>query len=328
MNKGLKIIKLKVENKEKTLFDIDFININDRFNILFSTVLIGTNGSGKSYLMTLIIDIFRAVENELYDANDLKSNKNRKDNYLKYEYYNLTYSLNNCTYDIVIKNKVFTLKVNNKENELNNISIPPKILAVSFMVNDKFVFQPEEQSKSSYSYLGVRESSNLTFTSSIQKNICNLIIENLDNKTILNSIDDVLSFLNYDLDISIHFSGVIKSFLKDIVIIESQHLLKDSLIQKIDRHKERSNYRYNSLAKNISEVKIDSLVDFIINSKNKVSTGDGFAFKINLTGKFSGNNELAKNIEFLNVLIGLRLLKHPTLKLKKNGEFEFDNASL
>ena len=194
-------------------------------NDLFSTVLIGTNGSGKSYLMTLIIDIFRAVENELYDANDLKSNKNRKDNYLKYEYYNLTYSLNNCTYDIVIKNKVFTLKVNNKENELNNISIPPKILAVSFMVNDKFVFQPEEQSKSSYSYLGVRESSNLTFTSSIQKNICNLIIENLDNKTILNSIDDVLSFLNYDLDISIHFSGVIKSFFKRYSDKESQHLL-------------------------------------------------------------------------------------------------------
>ena len=82
------------------------------------------------------------------------------------------------------------------------------------------------------------------------------------------------------------------------------------------------------MAKNISEVKIDSLVDFIINSKNKVSTGDGFAFKINLTGKFSGNNELAKNIEFLNVLIGLRLLKHPTLKLKKNGEFEFDEMQV
>jgi len=191
--------------------------MDNEFNSeLFSTVLIGSNGSGKSYLMTMIVEIFRFIENELFEINSTNESKNKKDNLLKYDYYNLIYALNNKVFDVTIRNsKEITLKIDDHKTNIKKIKLPKKVLAVSFMVNDKFIFRSERSMKSIYSYLGVRESSNLTFTSSIQKNICYSIIENLENIDVSNSINQVLEFLNYESTLHIKFNSNNKEFFKE-----------------------------------------------------------------------------------------------------------------
>ena len=58
--------------------------------------------------------------------------------------------------------------------DLYDVELPTNVLAVSFMVNDKFLFIDPNQKQSNsgmYRYLGVRKTTNATYTSSVISNV-------------------------------------------------------------------------------------------------------------------------------------------------------------
>ena len=93
MTEEFTLEKLRVIHKKRIIFDVNFIEEDRDFrNRLLSTVIIGVNGSGKSYLLTVIAEIFRA----------LRIKRQGKDYSLKYDSYYIKYSLNNSKYEVKI----------------------------------------------------------------------------------------------------------------------------------------------------------------------------------------------------------------------------------
>lgn len=83
--------------------------------------------------------------------------------------------------------------------------MPLKVLAVSFMVNDKFRFvKPEKNIENVYKYLGVRKSTNSTYTSSIMQNVFYSVVEMMKTQTV-EELEKVLSVLHFDSMIEISF---------------------------------------------------------------------------------------------------------------------------
>lgn len=88
---------------------------------------------------------------------------------------------------------------------LDEIELPKKVLAVSFMVNDKFRFvKPGEDIGSIYKYLGVRKSTNSTYTSSVMQNVFYSVVHMMKNHTIT-ELEKVLSVLHFDSNVEISF---------------------------------------------------------------------------------------------------------------------------
>ena len=107
---------------------------------------------------------------------------------------------------------------------LDEVELPKKVLAVSFMVNDKFRFvKPGEDIGSIYKYLGVRKSTNSTYTSSVMQNVFYSVVHMMKNHTIT-ELEKVLSVLHFDSKVEISFKSEkcnSESKMKKVAALES-----------------------------------------------------------------------------------------------------------
>ncbi|WP_371370998.1 hypothetical protein [Sporomusa aerivorans] len=173
MNTPFTLRRLIVNHKEKELFNVDFTK--NKYSVrdtILSTVIIGANGAGKSYLLTVISELFRVINNKQFS----------KEINMRYEENYLEYSIGADYYEIEVRGKVFNFTRNKLPVQVHEIELPRKILAVSYMVNDKFVFKtPDIDSEERYEYLGIRQTSNAAWTNSLSRRICDAFIEHSAN---------------------------------------------------------------------------------------------------------------------------------------------------
>jgi energy-coupling factor transporter ATP-binding protein EcfA2 len=140
---------LEVKEDEKEVLNIDFIGdreVDER--PIFSTLILGENGTGKSFLLKTIVDIFIYIS---------KAQIYKRKPKFKYSKFCVKYSIDGNEYCVKKESgrDIFCWK-NGTEIVLDEIELPKKVLAVSFMVNDKFRFvKPGEDIGSIYKYLGV-----------------------------------------------------------------------------------------------------------------------------------------------------------------------------
>jgi predicted ATP-binding protein involved in virulence len=315
LRKGFYLSELKILNRQKTIFDIKFFDENqDVANKLFSTVIIGANGAGKSYLLSLLTEIFRALESKKYN----------RDFTLRYEYYSIKYYLNDIAYYIEIFKKRFKIYKNRSLVRIDEVDLPLKTLAVSFMINDKFTFQSDDKNPdSSYKYLGVRRTSNATWTNSIVRKVSDALIEHANTGGFYNKVKYVLEFLGYKPKIKLVFEPETKTFFKRGISYEQ-------LITKISKINNAEEYRSFSINK-FREEEIDNLMEFInVTSKRREKINVNNKFGIQYTIDFStidGIIDLQQDYKVIQNLVDMRLLKSPALLLAKDDEFEFENAS-
>ncbi|MGN4425704.1 AAA family ATPase [Bacillus cereus group sp. MYBK30-1] len=313
------------------MFDIKFLDekqdIDNKQNIdnkLFSTVIIGANGSGKSYLLSLITEVFRALE----------SKKLNRDFTLRYEYYSIKYYLNHTIYSVEIFKKRFKIlkkelskKGISKEYtqvSIDEVDIPWRILAVSFMINDKFTFQSDDRNPdTNYKYLGVRRTSNATWTNSIVRKISDALISHASVEGFYDKVRDILDFLKYQPKIKLIFEPVTKNFFKKGISYEQ-------LQTKIDNITNTEEYRAFSINK-FRDKEFQVLMRYInetVMEREKINVNNkmGIQYTIDFTEE-GGNFELLQDYKIIQYLVDMRLLKAPILLLSKNDEFEFENAS-
>lgn len=166
--------------------NIDFsINETDSEKSGVSTsVIIGKNGIGKSYILRVIIDIFKIAE-ILKDTNDVFNSP-------KIDYkFKISYLLNDSLYEftnirqlkIVGFNapKIWSCKINNKNVSLKELQLPYKIIASSMTITDKF----PTPSVGRYCYRGVRNerTPSTTGTRTLVRKVVDGLIDSFSNKT-------------------------------------------------------------------------------------------------------------------------------------------------
>lgn len=310
------LVKLIVQNHEKDIFNVRFAkeDLLDRSTLL-STVIIGENGTGKSYLLTIISEIFRAF--------DLK--KRNKEFSLRYDTYIIEYFYNGYKYNIKItKNRNIKILKDEEKIDIHSLILPKRVLAVSFMVNDKFTFASHTSpSEDVYKYLGIRRTSNAAWTTSIVKRVSDSFVANSHNKTFHTKIKDILEFLDFKPKISLVFEPTRKTlFTKKITL--------KTIDKKIASYKESNDFRTDSINKYKKEDKKD--IQYYINNMSKkrdkitINNRVSLMFTLELN-EGNSNRGILEDYKTLLKLIDLKLLNSPILKFYKDDEFEFEYAS-
>ena len=320
MEQFFSLEKFLVINNSNKIFDIKFVESNSARSKLLTTVIIGANGAGKSYLLALISDLFRTLENKI---------KNKEVN-LRYEYYLLNYYIDNDFYSVEISNKKnFIIKRNNKKINIDQLKLPTKILAVSYMVNDKFTFKPPYSiEEDMYEYLGIRRTSNAAWTNSITRKISDAFIEISSNTNFNYKVFEILKFLRLDPKITLIFEPVGKTLFNKTPSVKQ-------ITTKIKNLSNTDEYRSTKVKKYFNEI-LD-LQNFLKSfSKNKLSSERNLLLmkdRNNLVynldfNDISMHNYLTKDNKFLSMLIDLQMINSPKLILyKDNSKFDFELAS-
>ncbi|RAZ67271.1 AAA family ATPase [Planococcus maitriensis] len=304
---------LFIKHKTKTLFDVNFSEENDNRTEPLTTIVIGENGSGKSHLLTVISEIFRGLNNL----------KRKKESKFRYDYYRLSYQLNNSTFDLEIFKNQVKFKQDKVPIDLSNVLLPNNILAVSFMINDKFTFSsPDQNNDDAYSYIGVRRTSNATWTTTLVKKITNSLILNLHDHEFSRKVLEILRFLNFEPEIRLNFVPVNKTlFLRKTS--------NNYLNAKVNALKKKNYFRSDAISK-YSQESISNLVKFINTqvklNKNDTDVSSNMIINIDLKGDSNWTDQEEK-FTYLNMLVELQLLKSPELLLLKFDEFDFEYAS-
>lgn len=297
----------EIKHKNKVIYNCIFNNaeMKERSDI-FTTLIIGENGAGKSFLLKMIADFFRHM-----------SNRNKPNN-LKYEFYKVKYQLNGSFYSIEKSKGVFICYKNKELIEIECVEFPNRFIALSFMVNDKFSFLKEKEELGRYRYLGVRATSNATYTSTIQKKLLTSLLNILLDSKKIPSINKIFDFVGLNGAIEVVYSLNRKTlFTRGI----SDKLLK-SKFESILRRKEFIN-KSESDEINIS---ISELNDFIgLLKRSKYVSKSKIIYPLD----FSKNRsfELARDVRFLEMMEKLELISSPDIKFIKDDPFDFEYTS-
>lgn len=181
--------KIRIVDRETVLLDVEMLQKDKTTydQCVFTTLVLGENGVGKSFLLKTIADIFIYLNN----AQTYK----RKPKYA-YDQFYIEYYLGDSLYSVHrVSGSIINCFENGEPIEMKKLQLPSKTLAVAFMVNDKFRFAKRDD-YDHYAYLGVRKSTNATYTSSVLQNVLDGIVRvlNLGYVEELNSILKMLKF--------------------------------------------------------------------------------------------------------------------------------------
>ena len=216
--------RLKIEHKGNIVIDAELFrdNVQDSLN---TTLILGENGVGKSFFFKLIIDVFIYLEKALYQK--------RKPKY-EYEKFEIEYILNDNNFIVTrVSSREIKATQNGKEIDYKNIVLPSRLLAVAFMVNDKFVFS--ENKEGCYKYLGVRSSSNSTYTSSIEKKLTDNL-KYLIYQGKYKEITDILQMIGFDKKLEFEYKDNDKDIGKVLISDEIEIMLDlATYLRQIDK---------------------------------------------------------------------------------------------
>ncbi|ECG1480676.1 hypothetical protein DT144_08035 [Salmonella enterica subsp. enterica] len=303
------LISFKINHKNNTLYNCRFADKtkNNRTRPL-STIIIGENGSGKSYLLSQVSDFFRFIQ---------KTSIGEKKYTYKYDYVDLEYFIDDDSFLIrKEKNKITTFK-NNEECLIQQIRLPIKTIAMSFMVNDKFSFsRPNDDTF--YDYLGVRATSNASYTSTIKRMIVNALVESLSKNDKIELIIDVLKFLKMNKRISITYDLVRKTLFNRAM---EPSIIRQKAASIIDRKRYINESEFNEIIRNPRII----LNDISILRKNIRVIKEKIFLTIDLKGiDYTNKAHLVKSLSRLEQMEYISL---PDIQFYKDSGFSFEETS-
>lgn len=194
----------------------------------FTSVIIGPNGTGKSFTLRAIIEIFRSLSSAQLDEKKVP---------LSYDYH-IKYALNQNVYDIISrispmiptkgkrmrrmtilrnypqsypifdqsKKVTFEPKVLKSKYKINinDLELPVKILASSIMLNDRF---PHSISliDDFYQYLGIRRTSGATSTKTFERKTISYLFDSTQIENFKSDLSEMLSFIGYEHYLKIQY---------------------------------------------------------------------------------------------------------------------------
>ena len=297
--------------------NLDLTDCVDKETDLYNTIIIGPNGTGKSYLLQAIVNIFRDGATYLNRV-EKKSGFVNGSYYLKYLFKEKIVEIANYNFTTEsIDKSDFKSPINFFVNgRLSNDSsfLPAKILASSMIFTDKFP-AVEDKNLPQYNYLGVRNlNSSTAGTKTINTKVVDSLTKSLTKNGFLEKLRKVLEDLNYSPSIKISYVPKYRT------VFYGKDLSVDSLISMFENWRETFNSRkstpwgmgyFHSIKNN--ELLLSRIVNFLNNKKFKPYGKGGRYFEYDLIKE----NINIGDYEVLYHLHKLDLVSFPNIELAK-----------
>jgi hypothetical protein len=229
-NDGLKYTGFKLisfELKDSLLFGnikYDFIDTDDKQDKIYTSVLIGQNGTLKSRLFQKIILVF-------WSLNDLQNEK--KVSFT--DKFSLKYSINNS---IVEFSNIFgddepesdlpwdshpIVRINGeKKKDYKSAEMPLSIIATAIMITDRFPF-PDPNNFSIYQYLGSRYRPQLASTKTFIGRVVEFVSKNIDSEAFITGVRKIVKEFLHNSNkpcITFHTQNTPRFFKGDMTVEE------------------------------------------------------------------------------------------------------------
>ena len=218
------------------------------------SVLIGTNGVGKSMLLKEIVDFF-------IDLHAYVRNTGKQLNAVRGCLRGIKYHIDGVDCEVARLEKTYILKVNGYYQDIKELRLP-SIVACHFGAFDKFPTQRVNGSQQTrydvpyYKYVGAHVNGSLISSSAIAFRLLFALNQQMDDKQRQN-ICSILDFIGYDHKISLSYSIVQKS--------RKDGNARATIAQRVDNDRE-----YSNLNKQEKSVVTDRIYSFY---KEKTASG-------------------------------------------------------
>lgn len=227
--KSFRLEQILVKKGKQVIFETDFFNNNFINNKCSYTMIIGKNGSGKSTLLRALTQIFLVMtKNEEHMA------LNNGD--LDYDYYELKYNLNEEIYTVIIKKEKGKFQItylnNFEKSDFKDIVYPDRMLAISNIVNDKYMFASNKR----YRYLGSRGSSNGYFIGDFEKKAAEHL-KNIIKNNKMAKLKKALKIIGYeDIYLSNSFQNLDKTNIGLVYLKNNNTFLELESLSSGEKH--------------------------------------------------------------------------------------------
>lgn len=327
---------------------INFVGDDDisEENDIYTSVIIGANGTGKSELLSYISSIFRSLhllktrkvkkldigyrfkmiykmEEDTYEVSTsiLQIAKRRKSN----ESYDTSF-LKNKPQNKEPQTGIEQLRYNQQYSiKIKDLPLPSKVLVSSIMLTDKF----NSKSTDSYSYLGVRNegSPQVAGTKAYIRRTVNFIVESIQQESFITELKKLLSFLELKENLYISYIPRYRKYFMEGNMTEE--LFHHSFQNWREIFKGRKNepwgYQYYKSIKHDSAL-IEKIVMFLNKVHYKLIPygmgGRYFEYDI------INDNDILSDFEMIKHINHLNLLSAPSIFVKKRISSDDYNYSL
>lgn len=291
----------------------------------YFSIIIGPNGTGKSILLNHIIEAFNEITILKVDPKYKPKKK-----------FTVIYLLNGDKYCISTENLKLKINKNDFDVSLDDIVLPPKWIASSVTINDKYPILNYIRSQQipQYKYLGIRSATNNAFLSRIMFNTVINFIEALQK----NKSDKLLSVyntlgLNSKIEVIFSNGPMLKLEKKDGLYSLYKNINK--LIEPhqnfIKKNKSKTNYRSDTYKKHIeNKSALQSILyfmekqsdSFLKSTKQNISIN----YKVDLESVNEINN-LLDDWSVITIMLDLELIKIKRFLIRKQNSFQYEEAS-
>ena len=211
--------------------------------------------------------------------------------------------------------RVLIAKLDGTELPVADLPKPKKVIAVSYMLNDKFSFSNDHGEL--YEYCGIRAASNASYTGSIRRQIFSSILAGMVRYNELGRLKRVLDFLKLQHRITFNIPLNRKTLF-------SRGLSVSAFNDKL-KALERSRSGIARLPTD-AKVSYEQLTGALERLKSSVAVAnDNIIFDLNFENV--ATTALAQTISDLSVLSLLELTAPPELSFHGADAFGFDNSS-
>lgn len=294
---------------------------------VYTSVVIGANGIGKSYFLRVLAEIFCCLEG-LKQENEITPPR---------YYFKLNYSSHWQSYEFANFRDInpvsqgrrrftnFVFICDGKETNVHQMSLPKRVIASSTTINDKYVAKSTDM----YRYKGLRNenSPSSTGTRTMVRKTVDSLLSSLDEKygfriELRKLLENLQLQPRLELSYNLRYKDV---FVKDGMT--SSELISIFEHQK-GLFKRKSDIWGTKNFKTIKEKepwKLDEAASFLSRLAHR---GYGSGRQLLIYELLENDPKVGWDREGLKVLTSLDLLSYPTLKVfKSGGEYTFDQSS-
>lgn len=306
---------------------LDFCKDNGVPQGVYTSVIIGANGIGKSYLLGAIAEIFSCLEN-LYQGTEPTVPR---------YYFNIVYYLAGETMEFANFREIspiehgrrlytqFVFKRAGKDVIANNMVLPNRVIVSATTITDKFVARSTDM----YRYKGLRNenSPSMTGTRTMVRKTVNGLLNSLDVKYgFKNELHDLLQHLGLQPRLELSYKmGYVDVFVKrDMNVSELQRIFENQGNVFKRATKLWGTQNYEKIKEGNSE-KLETAAAFLSRIAERGFDDGKSMLRYDLLEE---HERVSEDRKALNILSQLDLLSYPSLTIYKNTDsYKFDQSS-
>lgn len=325
---AFRLLRLKISGHPvlKTL-DITFCDDKSDVPSIYTTGIIGANGTGKSHLMSAIASVFSDAQKAM-DGN--KIGDKRFSYTVFYKYLGDTYCLSNIRksngfsiYDLYERpNEYLWATCNDEPVELDKVLLPDRVIASTMTISDKFLAKSDDF----YRYKGVRNEKSASTTGTrtiIRKTVDSLMHCLADKETFIDELKTLFCNLGLEPHLEIRYNLRYKDlFLRSDIDADTIRAIFENW-ERYFTFRTTPPWGYNNLVRGLGddESALEEAARFL--SKHARRSCTDVCYDV-----IADPDEFRGDADALKVLTKLDIVSFPSINVLKRGkEYGLENSS-